>query len=128
MIEDADVILLVGVNPRTEAPVLNSRILKAINKNKTKVFSIGTPADLTYPYVHIGNSAATLTDLASGKHPAAEELKSAKLPLMIVGYDTLTRSDSQNILNTTRSIAESYKFINAENGWNGFNVLHRSQG
>lgn len=47
---------------------------------------------------------------------------------MIVGYDTLTRSDSHTILNTAKAIAESYKFINAENGWNGFNVLHRSQG
>jgi NADH dehydrogenase/NADH:ubiquinone oxidoreductase subunit G len=60
MIEDADAILLVGVNPRSESPVLNSRILKAINKKKTKVYSVGTPADLTYSYTHLGNSAKTL--------------------------------------------------------------------
>jgi NADH dehydrogenase (ubiquinone) Fe-S protein 1 len=47
---------------------------------------------------------------------------------MIVGRDALTRSDSQSILTTARNIATTYKFINAENGWNGFNVLHRSQG
>lgn len=128
MIEDADAILLVGVNPRTEAPILNARILKAINKKKAKVYSIGTPADLTYAYAHLGNSATTLTDIASGKHPVAEELKAAKLPLMIIGYDTLTRVDTQAILETTKSIANTYKFINAENGWNGYNVLHRNQG
>lgn len=126
-ITDADLILLVGVNPRTEAPVLNSRILKAVSK-KTKILSVGTPADLTYPYTHLGNSAATLAEIASGQHPAAEELKAAKLPLMIVGRDALTRSDSQALLNTARTIADTYKFINPENGWNGFNVLHRSQG
>jgi NADH dehydrogenase/NADH:ubiquinone oxidoreductase subunit G len=59
-IEDADLILLVGVNPRTETPVLNSRILKATKKKGTKVFSIGTPADLTYQYNHLGNSASVL--------------------------------------------------------------------
>ena len=68
MIEDADLILLIGVNPRTEAPVLNSRILKSINKKKTKVFNIGTPADLTYAYTHLGVSASTLKDIAEGKH------------------------------------------------------------
>ena len=128
MIEDADVILLVGVNPRLETPVLNSRILKAINKKKTKVFSVGTPTDLTYHYTHLGNTAAVLADLASGKHSASEDLKNAKLPLMIVGHDVLTRSDSHAVLNSVRNIANSYKFINAEEGWNGFNILHRSIG
>jgi NADH dehydrogenase (ubiquinone) Fe-S protein 1 len=127
-IEDADLILLVGVNPRTETPVLNSRILKAITKKKAKVLSVGTPADLTYAYSHLGNSANVLADLASGQHPAAEELKAAKLPMIIVGYDALTRSDSHAILNSARAIAETYKVINPSNGWNGFNILHRSQG
>ena len=128
MIEDADVILLVGVNPRTEAPVLNSRILKAINKKKTKILNVGTPADLTYAYTHLGNSATTLADIASGKHAASEDLKAAKLPLMIIGYDALTRNDSHAILNNARKIASDYKFINSEEGWNGYNILHRSQG
>eukprot|EP00178_Gracilaria_changii_P016390 TRINITY_DN4668_c0_g1_i1.p1 TRINITY_DN4668_c0_g1~~TRINITY_DN4668_c0_g1_i1.p1 ORF type:complete len:269 (-),score=17.73 TRINITY_DN4668_c0_g1_i1:286-1092(-) len=128
MIEDADVILLVGVNPRLETPVLNSRILKAINKKKCKVFSIGTPADLTYHYTHLGNTASVLTDLATGKHAACEDLRNAKLPMMIVGHDTLTRSDSHGILNSARKIANEYKFINAEEGWNGYNILHRNIG
>jgi NADH dehydrogenase/NADH:ubiquinone oxidoreductase subunit G len=128
MIEDADVILLVGVNPRTEAPVLNSRILKAINKKKARILSIGTPADLTYAYTHLGNTATTLSEIASGKHAISEKLKAAKLPMMIVGRDVLSRSDSQAVLSTARNIATTYKFVNADNGWNGFNVLHRSQG
>ena len=128
MIEDADAILLVGVNPRTEAPVLNSRILKAINKKKTKVYNVGTPSDLTYPYSHLGNSATTLADLASGQHSASQDLENAKLPLLIIGHDALTRADSPAILNHVRTIANKYKFINAESGWNGYNVLHRSQG
>jgi NADH dehydrogenase (ubiquinone) Fe-S protein 1 len=47
---------------------------------------------------------------------------------MIVGYDALTRIDSESILKRTKSIANTYKFVNSENGWNGFNILHRNQG
>jgi NADH dehydrogenase (ubiquinone) Fe-S protein 1 len=127
-IEDADLILLVGVNPRTEAPVLNSRILKAVNKKKTKIFNIGTPADLTYAYTHLGNSANVLDEINSGSHSVCEELKAAKLPLIIIGHDTLTRVDTQAILDASKKLANTYKFINSENGWNGYNVLHRNQG
>jgi hypothetical protein len=40
----------------------------------------------------------------------------------------LTRVDTQAILNASKKLANTYKFINAENGWNGYNVLHRNQG
>jgi NADH dehydrogenase/NADH:ubiquinone oxidoreductase subunit G len=46
-LEDTDLILLVGVNPRTESPVLNARILKAV-KRGAKVAVVGTPTDLGY--------------------------------------------------------------------------------
>lgn len=59
-IEEADLIFLVGVNPRTEAPVLNSRILKANNKSKTQIVSLGSAADLTYQYDHLGSNANML--------------------------------------------------------------------
>lgn len=55
-----------------ESPVLNSRILKGINNNKTKVYSIGTPADLTYAYTHLGNSATTLSEIAKGTNAISE--------------------------------------------------------
>lgn len=48
--------------------------------------------------------------------------------MMIVGHDVLTRSDSHAILNNARTIASEYKFVNSEIGWNGYNILHRSQG
>jgi NADH-quinone oxidoreductase subunit G len=40
-IEDADAILIIGSNPRREAPVLNARIRKAWNQNATKIGLIG---------------------------------------------------------------------------------------
>jgi NADH dehydrogenase (ubiquinone) Fe-S protein 1 len=48
--------------------------------------------------------------------------------MLIIGHDALTRSDTPAILATAQNVATNFKFINSENGWNGYNVLHRSQG
>lgn len=61
-IEDADAILLVGTNPRWEAPLVNTRIRKAM-KAGAKVFVIGPEIDLTYPVTWLGDDAALVADL-----------------------------------------------------------------
>lgn len=76
-IEDSDLLLLVGTNPRFEAPVLNSRIIKATRNYGLKVAMIGTPSDLNYEYLHLGISPKTLEEIANGKSPFAERLKKA---------------------------------------------------
>jgi NADH dehydrogenase/NADH:ubiquinone oxidoreductase subunit G len=53
--------LIIGANPKFEAPVINSRILKATRKNNLKVAVIGAPNDLTYEYMHLGSSTDILT-------------------------------------------------------------------
>ena len=126
-IEDADAILLVGVNPKTEAPVLNSRILKATRKG-AKVYVVGGGNDLTYEYKHLGASPEVLQQVSDGTHPVSAELKNAKLPMVIVGRDVLARTDASGILDTLKKLSINYNVVNTANGWNGFNVLHRNQG
>mgnify|MGYP001828986668 CR=1 FL=1 len=46
-IDEADVIMLAGCNPRLEAPVLNARIRKAWSRGG-HVGVLGEPVDLTY--------------------------------------------------------------------------------
>lgn len=48
--------------------------------------------------------------------------------MLIVGRDALTRTDSEAILGKLKGVANKLGFVNSETGWNGFNVLHRSQG
>ena len=48
-IEEADAILLIGTNPRQEAPVLNARIRKRWLAAGIPIGVIGAAADLTYP-------------------------------------------------------------------------------
>ena len=53
-VEAADALLLIGTNPRWEAPVLNARIRKTWLAGNLKVANIGAPVDLTYPVEHLG--------------------------------------------------------------------------
>jgi NADH-quinone oxidoreductase subunit G len=63
-VESAKAILLVGSNPRWEAPLVNTRIRKAI-KAGAKVFHIGPEVDLTYPVTHLGTDLSVLAKLPS---------------------------------------------------------------
>src|SRR5690606_21586400 len=59
-IEQADAVLLVGVNPRTEAPLLNTRLRKAWLKGDMQVGLIGEAIDLTFDYKYLGAGAKSL--------------------------------------------------------------------
>ena len=48
--------------------------------------------------------------------------------MLIVGRDALTRTDGEALLSKVKSMANKLGFVNSETGWNGFNILHRSQG
>ena len=121
-IELADVVLIVGANPRKEAPVLNARIRKRYLRGAFQVAVIGEATDLTYKYEHLGANADLLSKIADGSHPFAAALKNAKKPMIIVGMAALTRADGAAILAAAKSVADNCGLI--KDGWNGFNVLH----
>ena len=125
-IEDADAILLVGTNPRWEAPLVNSRIRKAWLRHPLKVARIGAPVDLTYDVTDLGEDFGALAKIAAGEGDAFKALKDAKHPMLIVGQGALSRPDGAAILNACARIAAATGMIGpaGEGGWNGFNVLH----
>ena len=77
-VEDCDLLLLIGTNPKIEAPVLNARIRKAVGRNDTKVGLIGSATDLTYDYEHLGNTTKTLIDIVEGRHPFSARIANVK--------------------------------------------------
>ena len=125
-IEDADAILLVGTNPRWEAPLVNSRIRKAWLRHPLKVARIGAPVDLTYDVTELGEDFGALAKIAAGEGDVFKTLKDAKHPMLIVGQGALSRPDGAAILNACARIAAATGMIGpaGEGGWNGFNVLH----
>jgi NADH-quinone oxidoreductase subunit G len=114
-IEDADAILIIGSNPRREAPVLNARIRKAHVQTGAKIGLIGAETDLTYPLTHIGTGPSAFAD-------GEAFLAGAKHPMVIVGQGALARTDGDAILAAAWGIASRAGALTAE--WHGFNVLH----
>ncbi len=121
-IEDADALLIIGSNPRTEAPVLNARIRKRWSQGGLPVGIVGEDADLTYDTDHLGAGPQTLKEIADGSHSFARVLEVAERPMIILGQGALTRADGAAVHATALQIAEKSGAISAN--WNGFNVLH----
>ncbi|HUC17108.1 MAG TPA: NADH-quinone oxidoreductase subunit NuoG [Acetobacteraceae bacterium] len=125
-IEEADAALIIGANPRREAPVLNARIRKRWLAGNFPVAAIGQPADLTYPVEWLGEDPRSLAALLSGEHPFAERLKDAKNPMLILGQGALARPDGQAVLAASWQLAARSGMLRPD--WHGFNVLHTAAG
>ncbi len=110
-IDTAEAIMLIGTNPRTEAPVLNARIRKAWAAG-ANVGVIGPKVDLTYDYAHLGTGPDTITELLGRDHSAVGE----KPSIIILGQGALTRADGAAVLAGAMALAESTK--------SGLLVLH----
>ncbi len=125
-IDQGDVFLFIGVNPRFEASMINVRIRKQVMRKKAIIASIGTYTDVTYPILHLGNSTKTLINLSEGRHYFCQKLINAKNPIIICGTEFMRRSDSLAITNLVRFLSHSI-FANLKTH-NGFNILHSNIG
>jgi NADH-quinone oxidoreductase subunit G len=125
-IERADACVLVGTNPRWEAPLINARLRKRYLKGAFRVAAIGPALDLTYPVEMLGEGGEALDALTRGDHPRAETLHAAKTPMIVLGQGALARPDGARVLGAARAIAENFNMVRLD--WNGFNVLHRAAG
>ena len=115
-VDQADAILIVGSNPRHEAPVLNARIRRRWLKGGVRIGVIGPMADLTYRCNHLGAGPETLAQ-AWDRPP-----EGAAKPMMIVGPGAFARPDGVAVLASLAKAALTAGIV--KDGWNGFNVLH----
>merc|ERR1712002_1413632 len=125
-IEDCDLLLLVGTNPRYEAPLFNARVRKSWLHNELRVAMVGHNVNLSYTYDHLGEETSVLKDLANGTHPFCQVLSAAKRPVVVVGSSALQREDGAAILSAVSTIAQNARASSGvEEGWKVLNVLHR---
>ncbi|HSA79336.1 MAG TPA: NADH-quinone oxidoreductase subunit NuoG, partial [Geminicoccaceae bacterium] len=121
-IEQADLCLLIGTNPRREAVIINTRLRKRWRQGGFAVARVGPAADLTYPVQELGAGPQTLAELADGGHEFCARLEQAQRPMLILGQGALRRADGAAILALARDLAERFAMVKED--WNGFNVLH----
>jgi len=120
-IEESDLILLIGTNPRLEATIVNARIRKAFVKNKTPIYSIGKPGDLTYDYTLLGEEIGDIKNIFDEKSEINKKLKNAKKPIFIIGESVLALDNAKYILEKTKNFLIENNFINET--WNALNIL-----
>ncbi len=120
-IEDTDLILLVGTNPRHEASILNARIRKTFVQKKIPIFSIGNPGDLTYEYKIIGDSTEDIKKIVNKENDFSQKLLSVKKPIIIIGESALELKSGGYIFEEFKKFLIKNNLIN-EN-WNGLNIL-----
>jgi NADH-quinone oxidoreductase subunit G len=114
--EQADAIMMIGTNPRREAPVLNARIRKRWTRGGLLAGVVGQKVDLTYEYKHLGADPAALAKFVDHK-PANKER-----PMLVVGAGLFGRPDGAALMSLAAKAATALGVI--KDGWNGFNVLH----
>jgi NADH-quinone oxidoreductase subunit G len=116
-IEDADAILMIGVNPRLEASLVNTRIRKRWRMGGAMLGVIGEKADLTYDYNYLGAGPESLAELVK-----AHDSVKAKNPLVMVGQGALARADGAAVWSLAARLAAQIGAVRED--WNGFGVLH----
>jgi len=119
-IDSADALLIVGSNPRKEAPILNARIRKRWRAGKFPIGVIGPKADLTYAYDYLGAGAETLAAIA--RHSFADVVRKAERPMVLVGAGAFARGDGAAVASLTAKAAIDLGAV--KDGWNGYCVLH----
>ncbi len=123
-IEESDLILLIGCNPRHEATMVNARIRKVYANRKIPIYSIGNPGDLTYDYNIIGETTAELRDIIKGQNSFSKKLLSSKKPIVIIGESALELKSGAYIFEEVKEFLKENNFINDK--WNALNILTKN--
>ena len=120
-IEQSDLILLIGTNPRHEASMLNARIRKAFVQKKVPIFSIGDPGDLTYDYKIISDKTDEIKKIINNESELSNKILSAKNPIIIIGESVLELESGKYIFEEIKNFLTQNNKISQE--WNPLNIL-----
>ncbi len=113
--------VLIGTDPRVEAPILNARLRKSWLNGSSQIAVVGETGDLTYEVERLGASAATLAKLPKA---ATDALSKAERPAFVIGAGALAGEQGPAVLNALGALAKKLGVV--KDGWNGFNVLHHA--
>ena len=120
-IEDSDLILLIGTNPRFEATMVNARIRKAhLNKNP-KIISLNDVGDLTYPYQSLDGKTHTIKDIAENKNDISKLIINSKKPIIIFGESFFKIKIAKYLFFSFKEFLSNNNKLTDD--WNPINVL-----
>jgi NADH-quinone oxidoreductase chain G len=120
-IESADSCVLIGVDPRKEAAILNLQLRKRYINGNFKVANIGSVLNLTFPCIHLGSNSADVVKISQGQHSFCEILRKSKRPMVIFGSSFLNSFDENTARLIISFISKNTKVLT--DNWNGLNFV-----
>ena len=120
-IEDSDLILLIGSNPRFEATILNARIRKSYLNNNTKIISLSDVGDLTYPYQYLDGKTQTIKDIIDNKNNLSNDISNSKKPIIILGESFFNLKSASHLFYSLKDFLNKNNKFTDE--WNPLNIL-----
>ncbi len=120
-IEEADLILLIGTNPRFEATMINARIRKAYLSNNTKVVSLNDLGDLTYSYQSLNGKVKTIKDIFENNNELSKEIIESKKPMIVFGESFFKIKSASHLFYLSKKFLSKNNKLNDD--WNPINIL-----
>ena len=120
-IEESDLILLIGTNPRYEATMVNARIRKAYVNNSTKIISLNNVGDLTYDYESLDGKTQTIKDITENTNDISKLIIDSKKPMVIFGESFLNIKSANYLFNLFKEFL--FKNNKITDDWNPINIL-----
>ena len=120
-IEESDLILIIGANPRFQSTILNARIRKSYINNNTKIISLNDVGDLTYPYQSLDGKIKTILNIFEGNDNISKEILNKKKPLIILGESFFELISSREIFTLIKNFFKINNKITKD--WNPINIL-----
>ena len=120
-IEETDLIILIGTNPRYEATMLNARIRKAYLNSKVKIVSLNDVGDLTYPYISLNGKTQTIKDIIEGNNELTKEIIEAQKPMIIFGESFLKSKSAEFLFSSFKKFLLSNNKFTED--WNPLNII-----
>ena len=122
LLDSSDLCLLIGTNTRYESPYLNLKLKKRFSRGGFKVFSIGSPTNLTFPSISLGSNFVKLREIIEGNSSICTNFKNSKNLLTVLNSEAFRRQDSTAILN----LFETFDKLYSKQNWTVFNSLNTS--
>ncbi len=120
-IEESDLIILIGTNPRFEATMLNARIRKAYLSNKVKIVSLNDVGDLTYPYQSLDGKTQTIRNMIENKDELSKDIIKSQKPIIIFGESFFKSKSAEFLFSSFKNfLLMNNKFTD---DWNPINFL-----
>ncbi len=120
-IEESDLIILIGTNPRFEATMLNARIRKAYLSNKVKIVSLNDVGDLTYPYQSLDGKTQTIRNIIENKDELSKDIIKSQKPIIIFGESFFKSKSAEFLFSSFKNfLLMNNKFTD---DWNPINFL-----